>query len=124
MLFCKTNFFVKLSVKISATPRFLMNKATYFVLLKSIRESIPESQRMHFDLQLSIREKSTAIALVLSLLLGVWGVDRLYLGQIGLALLKFVTLGGFGIWTVIDWFLIMDAVRSKNIEIAGTVAAE
>lgn len=101
-----------------------MNKETYFVLLKSIRESIPESQRMHFDLQLSIREKSVTIALLLSLLLGVWGVDRLYLGQIGLALLKFVTLGGFGIWTVIDWFLIMDAVRSKNIEIAGKIAAE
>lgn len=29
-------------------------------------------------------------------------------------LLKFSTFGGLGIWTIIDWFLIMGATRKAN----------
>ncbi|MDO8954393.1 MAG: TM2 domain-containing protein [Gammaproteobacteria bacterium] len=98
-----------------------MNEPTYFMLLKNIRDSIPETQRANFDLQLALRQKSTTIALVFSLLTGVLGVDRFYLGQIGLGILKLITVGGCGFWTFIDWFLIMGAARSKNIEIANEI---
>jgi TM2 domain-containing membrane protein YozV len=33
---------------------------------------------------------------------GLTGIDRLYLGQPGLALLKLLTCGGFGVWYVFD----------------------
>lgn len=64
----------------------------------------------------TLQLKDPTIALIISLLAGTLGIDRFYIGDMGLGVLKLITCGGFGIWTVVDWFLIMGSARSKNMQ--------
>lgn len=58
--------------------------------------------------------KDPMIAILLSVLLGCYGVDRFYAGDILLGALKLITCGGCGIWWLIDIFLIMNVIKQKN----------
>jgi TM2 domain-containing membrane protein YozV len=51
--------------------------------------------------------RSYVVAILLSFFLGGLGVDRFYMGYIGLGIAKLLTLGGCGIWSLIDFILIV-----------------
>lgn len=52
--------------------------------------------------------------LILSIILGSYGVDRFLLGDIGLGVLKLLTCGGCGIWTIVDWFSVKQRTYDSN----------
>ncbi len=52
-------------------------------------------------------DKPWMTTLLLSLFVGSLGVDRFYLGYTGLGVVKLLTCGGCGIWSIIDLILIV-----------------
>jgi len=90
-----------------------------FVMLQ---EGMTDSQKLMFMSQYGSMKKDRIVALVLSLFLGQLGVDRFYLGDVGLGVIKLVTCGGFLIWAFIDLFLIMGRTDEINRNLAHDVA--
>jgi TM2 domain-containing membrane protein YozV len=52
-------------------------------------------------------EKKILPVLLLAFLLGPFGVHRFFVGKIGTGVLQLVTLGGLGIWVLVDLVLII-----------------
>lgn len=69
----------------------------------------------------SIQFKDPSTSLIVSILAGSLGIDRFIIGDVGSGVAKLITCGGLGIWTVIDWFLIMGITREKNMELLRNV---
>ena len=59
-------------------------------------------------------QKDFTTTLLLSFFLGSLGVDRFYLGYTGLGVAKLLTLGGCGIWSIVDFIMI----ATKNLKAA------
>ncbi|WP_432667428.1 TM2 domain-containing protein [Wukongibacter baidiensis] len=51
--------------------------------------------------------KSRTAALLLCFFLGSFGAHRFYVGKTGTAILQIVTFGGLGIWTLVDFIMII-----------------
>lgn len=54
----------------------------------------------------TMARKNKLTAILLSIFTGGLGIDRFYLGYTTLGVVKLLTLGGFGIWTLIDLIMI------------------
>ena len=68
------------------------------------------------DFLYAIELKNPEFVLLLSVLgfFGLAGLDRVYIGDVGLGILKFITLGGLGLWTVADLFFITERTKQAN----------
>ena len=95
-----------------------MNQRAYTLELHSIIGSIPEANRNNFLAAFQASEKNPVLLFGFNIWLGFLGIDRFLVGDIVAGILKLITLGGFGIWQLIDCFLIGGRARDKNIQLA------
>lgn len=61
------------------------------------------------------KEVNWLVCLLMSIFFGSIGVDRFIMGKIGTGILKLITLGGLGIWWIIDIILIATKYEFKNV---------
>ena len=102
----------------SNAPKWATTSRKYLLVFSKTRVKYPSTLRKAGKpdpgSNLTPMRKDRDVALMLSLYLGTIGADRLYLGQVLLGVLKAVTLGAFGIWTIVDWFLIRGTCDRVN----------
>lgn len=95
---------------------FFLSKNGYFPpeQVMSMRERMLQMEDGKAFMLQSIGFKDPTIMLIISILVGELGVDRFMLGDIGLGVLKLITLGGCGIWWLVDLIFIMEKTRAYN----------
>lgn len=95
---------------------FMLTNGKYFPEDKMplLREQLQNVDDSKYATIVSLQYKNPTTALILSLFLGGYGIDRFYIGDTGLGIGKLLTCGGIGFWAIIDWFLIMGSTREKN----------
>lgn len=96
---------------------FIMTNGKHFESyhLYQIREKLIATDDSKWFILQSMQFKDPVVCLILSLLVGHFGIDRFFVGDVGLGILKLLTCGGLGIWTIVDWFLIMGVAKEKNM---------
>ena len=97
---------------------FMMMNAKFFESyhLNAVREKLLTLDESKWGMVQTLQLKDPTTVLIISLFVGHLGIDRFYIGDTGMGVGKLLTCGGLGIWTIIDWFLIMGATREKNME--------
>ena len=104
--------------------------------LPSLRERLAQLDDSQANQVIAAADvKNPTTALILSIFLGAFGVDRFYIGHTGLGIGKLLTtlllpVITFGlsffftwIWIVVDCFLIMNATKAANLEAINTALA-
>lgn len=65
--------------------------------------------------------RSRTVAAVLAFFLGTLGVHRFYVGKAGTGVLMIVTLGALGVWTLIDFIMILvGSFKDKEERVLAT----
>jgi TM2 domain-containing membrane protein YozV len=97
---------------------FIMSYSKYFEghQLTQIRDRLLSLDDSKFVMLQAANLKDPVITLVISIVGGSIGIDRFFIGDTGLGIAKLLTCGGLGVWTIVDWFLIMGRTREVNTQ--------
>lgn len=97
---------------------FIMSNAKFFEghQLNMIRERLLAMDDSKWGMLSTVQLKDPTTSLIISILAGALGIDRFMIGDTGLGIGKLLTCGGFGVWSIVDWFMIQNATKAKNMQ--------
>ena len=97
---------------------YLIANGKYFdsYQIVNVRDMLLDMDDSKFIHLQSANLHNPSTILIVSILAGSLGIDRFMIGDTGMGIGKLLTCGGLGIWTIVDWFLIMGATREKNFQ--------
>ncbi len=95
---------------------YVMNNQKYLPAEKIVflKQKLLEADEAKFSLVSAVEFKDPTTLLLVSIFLGSFGIDRFMLGDIGMGVLKLLTLGVCGILTIIDWFTVQKRTKEMN----------
>lgn len=89
-----------------------------------IKQGLTNEQLMMVNSEVERRGKSKTTAYWIWFFFGGMGGHRFYMGDTGYALGMFFTLGGLGLWTLIDVFLIGKRMEEKTLKLEREIITE
>lgn len=95
---------------------YIMTNQKYFPEEKImyLKEKLLTMDESKFSMISTVEMKDPTTILIVSLLLGVLGIDRFMIGDTGMGILKLLTCGCCGILTIIDWFTVSKKAKEVN----------
>ena len=94
---------------------YILSNGKFFESSQQVKEKLLALDESKWDAVQSVKLKDPTMILIISILIGSLGIDRFMLGDTGMGVGKLLTCGGLGIWTIIDWFMVMGAAKAKNL---------
>ncbi|WCN37915.1 TM2 domain-containing protein [Aneurinibacillus uraniidurans] len=88
------------------------------------KQGLTSEELQLLNSEMMIKQKSSGTTWLLWVFTAPLGGHRFYLGKTGTAVAMLLTLGGLGIWSFIDLFLISGMVRDTNKKIENEILAE
>lgn len=79
-----------------------------------IKKKLEELDDDQASLLISTEWKSPTVGFLCAFFGGGLGIDRFWLGEVGLGIAKVLTCAGVGIWGIVDWFTAGERTKKYN----------
>lgn len=96
--------------------QFIMINGKFFpeMMIGEVKQKLESLDESKETMLMSTEWKNPTVAFLFAFFLGNLGVDRFWLGQTGLGVVKLLTCGAAGIWSLIDLFTVMGRAKTYN----------
>ena len=94
---------------------------TYPPLVQSALTKMTEDQKLTFESEYNSRKKSLGLLVVLAIF---FPIQHFLLGKTAMGIFFWLTLGRFGLWWMIEWFLTPKRVNDYNREMSVNLARD
>ncbi len=97
---------------------YLMSHSKYYEShnIAVIRDMMLRADDNKLMAVMAVNLKDPTAMVIYSVVVGVLGIDRFMLGDVGLGVLKLLTCGGLYIWFIVDWFMVVNRAKEINYE--------
>jgi hypothetical protein len=89
--------------------------------VKTALAKMPDEQQLLFEDEYKRKSKSSGLLTALAIL---FPIQLFLLGKTGLGIAFIITLGGMGVWWIIEWFITPKRVKSFNDDAATRLLTE